>query len=125
MRGLRSGGRSDNIYFCVDIQRDRRQTNFRAARLITQLKRDVLFAYTGGWENRQRQAKNDSVLINIERFFGKGKSVELAFGIGDFAWLKSGGSIRFQIGGDEVVLGLFAGVDMKAGTNFENYSDLK
>jgi len=51
--------------------------------------------------------------------------VELAFGIRDFAKLEAGWSVGPKIGGDEVVFGFFAGVDVEAGTDFQDYGNLE
>jgi hypothetical protein len=45
--------------------------------------------------------------------------LEGAFWIGDSAELEAGGDFGAEVGGDQVVLGDFAGVDVKAGADFE------
>src|ERR1700674_2573253 len=125
MSGAHVGGRGGDGETGVHIQSDGRETNFGATRLISQLHGDLLGAERSVRERGERKAKNDSALVNVERLFGKSEGAEFSFGIRDFADFESGGNVGLQIGGDEIVFRFFAGVDVKAGANFQNDGKLK
>jgi hypothetical protein len=125
MSGARVGSCGGDGEARVYIERDRRETDFRAACLISQLHRDLLRAERSVRERGERKMENYSALVNVQGLFGKGEGAEFSFGIRDFADFESGGDVGFQIGGDEVVFRFFAGVDMKAGTNLQDNGELK
>ena len=125
MDRTRVGGVIDDGEGGVDIKSDRREANFLVARLIAQLQRDVLGPEGCVREGRDTQAKNDFVLVNIERRFGEGESVQLAFGVGNLAGFEPGRSVGAKTSGDQIVSGSLVSVDMEAITDFQDDSDLE
>ena len=117
--------RSGDVEGGVERQGNGREANFGAASLVAELERNVLGTERGGGERGEREPENHGVLVNIERLFRKGEGVEFSFGIRNFAGLESGGKLGFEIGGDEIVFRFFTGVDVKAGSNFQDDSKLK
>ncbi len=74
----------------------------------------------------ERNAQDDFILVHVERSLGKGEGAEFAFGVGDFAGgFETGGEIGAEIGGNEVVGGWLARVDVKAGADFEHDGELE
>jgi hypothetical protein len=121
----RAGCRGSNGKTDVHIQCDGRETDLGAAGLVAQLERDVLGTKRGGRERREREPKNYGVFVDIKGLFRKRERAEFPLGIGDFANFESRGDVGLQIRGDEIVLRLFAGVDVEAGANFQDDGELK
>jgi hypothetical protein len=125
MGGLGGSGRGGDGEAGVHIQGDGREANFLAAGLITELEWDMLLAEWRGGERCERETENHGALVDVEGLLRKGERAEFSFGIRDLAHFESRGDVGLQIGGDEIVLRLFAGVDVKAGANFEDDGELK
>jgi len=57
---------------------------------------------------------------------GEGKSFEFALWVGDFAGgFETGGKSGAEVGGDEVLGGRLAGVDVEAGPDFQDDGELE
>jgi len=126
MRWAGSGGVCRDSDRGVDIEGDGREADFVAAGLVAQLERDVLYAERGIGLRGERHAEHDFVLVDVERSLGEGEGAEFALGVSDFAnGFEAGGEVGAEIGGDEVLRGRLAGVDMKPWANFEHDGELK
>src|SRR6267378_1207408 len=123
--GLGGGGRGGDVQRRVESYCHRGQAKFAAAGLVAELQRNVLFAERGVLERSDGHAKNHGVLVDVQRNLGKREFFEFALGIGDFAAVEAGGKRGLEIGGDEVVLRFFAGVDVEARANLHDNGDLK
>lgn len=123
--GFGRGGRGGDGESGVEIESDGRQADFGAAGLVAEFQRDVLSAQRSVGGRGDGKAKRDGVLIDVEGLLRKSEGMQLAFGVGDFAGFESCREVGAEVGSDEVILGFFAGVDMEAGTDFENDSNLK
>ena len=109
----------------VQGKSDRGQANFRAASLVAKFHRDVLCAKRSARERRNRNAERDGVLIDVQRLLRERKGVQRAFWIRDVSQLKSSGNISAEVGGDQIVFGFFARVDMEARADFQDHRKLK
>jgi hypothetical protein len=110
----------------IDIEGDGREANFVAAGLVAQFKGNVFCAERSVELRGERYAENDFVLVDVERGFGEGERAEFAFGVGDFAGgFKTSGEIGAEVGGNEVLGGRLAGVDVEAGADFEHDGELE
>lgn len=102
------------------------EADFGAASLVTEFHRDVLRTEWGGGENREGQENGYVAGVDVEFFvFGEGEGLEVAFWIGGGAWFEAGGDFGAEVGGDQVVFGDFAGVDVEAVADFEDDGDLE
>jgi len=126
MRWAGTGGACRDGDRGIDIEGDGRETDFVAAGLVAQLERYVLGAERGVGLHGERHAENDFVLVHVERSLGEGEGAEFTLGVGDFAGgLETGGEIGAEIGGNEVVGGRLAGVDVEAVADFEHDGELE
>src|SRR5580658_4821521 len=125
VRGLRSRTSGGHVERGIECKSNRRQADFRAARLIAQLQRDVLRAKRGTGKRGYRKTQRDGVFVDVQRRFRKREGVQRAFGIRNLSQLKARGRFRAQVGGDQVVFRFFARVDVKARADFQDRRDLK
>src|SRR6202011_2704520 len=125
MRGSGGGSGGGDGHDGVHILRHRRQTDFGVAGLIAELQGNVLGSERGVGKSGDVHAENDSALINVEGRFREGEGVQLAFRIGHFADLESLRSLRAEIGGNEVVRGFLASIDVEAIANLEDHCNLE
>lgn len=126
MRRAGSGGACCDSDRGIDVESYRREADFVAARLVAQFERDVLCAQRGVGLRGERQAEDDLVRVDVKWSFGEGEGAKFALGVGDLAGrLEAGGQIGAEIGGNEVLGGRLAGVDVKAGTDFEHDGELE
>src|SRR5580704_7992563 len=125
MRGSSRGSGGGDGHGGVHILRHRRQTDFGAASLIAELQGNVLGSERCVGKSGDVHTENDSALINVEGRFRERKGVQLALRIGHNAYLESLGRLGAEIGGNEVVGGLLAGVDVEAIANLEDHGNLE
>src|SRR5207245_8232497 len=85
----RGGGRR-NVDDGVERYRHWRQAKFRAARLVTKLQGNMLFAERGIRESGDGHAKNHRSLVNIEQLFGKSERYQFSFVVDDLPAVESG-----------------------------------
>src|SRR5260370_40737414 len=69
----------------IDIESDGREADFVVAGLVAQLERNMLRAEGGIGLGGKRKAKDELILVHLERGIDKGEGAELAFGVGAFA----------------------------------------
>ena len=120
------GGCGDYVEGGVDFFGYRGEADFSAAGLVAELHGDMLGTQRGSGEDGERKEEGDAAGVDVELFiFGEGEVLERAFWIGDSAEFEAGGNFGAKIGGDQVVFGDFAGVDVKAGADFEDDGNLK
>src|SRR5207245_4762119 len=79
----------------------------------------------GVCKRRYGHAKNHRFLVDVERSLGECEALQFTFGIGDFAARKAGGKRGLEIGGDQVVVRFFAGVDVEARANLHDHGNLE
>src|SRR6266849_7831351 len=110
----------------INIESDRRQADFVVAGLVAQLEGDVLCTERSVGLRGERHAENDFILVHVERILGEGEGAEFTVGVGDFASeFETGREIGAEIGGDEVLGGRLARVDVEARADFEHDSELE
>src|SRR6266404_8581808 len=110
----------------IDIESDGREADFVVAGLVAQLERNMLRAEGSIGLGGERNAQDDFVLVDVERSLGKGEGAEFTLGVGDFAGgFETGGKIGAEVGGNEVVGGRLARVDVKAGPDSEHDGELE
>jgi len=124
--GFGGGGIGNDVEGGFDLLGYRGEADFGAAGLVAEFHEDVLGAERGCRENGKRLENGDVAGVDVEFFvFGEGEGLEGALGIGDGAEFETGGDFGAQVGGDQVVFGDFAGVNVEAVTNFQDDGDLE
>src|SRR5260370_32658496 len=123
--GPGGGSCGGNVNGDVKSEGNGGQAEFGAAGLVAKFQRDVLCAERRVGERGDGHAKCHRVLVDVQRRFGKSEFFELALGIDDFAAAEAGGQFGFEVGGDEIVFRFFAGVDVKARTDFHDRGNEK
>src|SRR6266851_1713401 len=123
--GLGGRGCGGDVQHRIERQCDWWQAKFVAAGLVAKLQRNALFAERSACKRGDGQPKNHSVLVNVQRNFRKGEFFKFALGIGNLAAAEAGGKRGLEIGGDEVVLRFFAGIDVEARANLHHNRNLK
>ena len=126
MRGAgicRSAGDGDRR---VDVECDRRQADLVAAGLVAQLQRDVLEAQRSISERCERKAENNFVLINVQRSFREREGMQFSFGVRNIArGFEPGREIGAEIGGNKVVGGRLARIDVEAVADLCHHRELE
>ena len=105
---------------------DGRQADFVAASLVMKFQGHVVITGRGSGKSGQRYADDYGIGIDVEGLvFGKAERFQSALGIDDVARFETGGDFGAKIGGDQIVCGNLAGVDVEAGANFQDDGDLE
>jgi hypothetical protein len=126
MGGAGTGGVYGDGDRGVDIESDRREADFVAAGLIAELEGNVLGAERGVGLRCERYAEDDFILVDVERSFCEGERVKFAWRVGNFAGgFETSRKTGAEIGGNQVLGGRLARVDVEALADFEHDSELE
>jgi hypothetical protein len=110
----------------VDIESNGREADFVAAGLIAQLEGNVLGAERGVGLRGERYAEDDFILVDVERSFGESESVKFAWRVGNLAGgFETGREVGTEIGGNQVLGGRLARVDVEALADLEDDGELE
>ena len=103
----------------VDIESYWGKADFLAAGLIAKLEGNFLGAERGVRLRGERHAENNFILVDIERSLGESEGVEFTLRVGDFAGgFETGWKVDAEIGGNEVLGGRLARVDVETVADF-------
>jgi hypothetical protein len=110
----------------VDIESNGREADFVAAGLVAQLEGNVLGAERGIGLRGERYAEDDFILVDVKRSFCEGERVKFAWRVGNLAGgFETGWKAGAEIGGNQVLGGRLARVDVEALADFEHDGELK
>jgi hypothetical protein len=124
--GFGGGGSGDYVEGGVDVFGYGGEADFSAAGLVAQLHWNVLGTEWRGGEDGERQEDGDVAGVDVELFvFGEGEGLQRAFRISHGSEFEARGNFGAEVGGDQVIFGDFAGVDVKAVADFEDYGNLE
>ena len=126
MRRAGIGGSSRDRDRGLDIQSNRREAHFVAARLVAQLEWNFLRTKRSIRLRSERKANHEFILINVQRRLCEGKRMQFALGIRSFAGgFESCGRLSAQLRRNEVVSGSLARIDMETGANLGHHRKLE